>query len=341
MDGNGIATTEIELNEEHSDVESRIRKMVGNEEADSETELALAEALFDKGDDAEAIRVLQYLIHTENSCLRAYDRLVDTFTRLGRRKDAAETYRAWGQQLAERTAASAESTVDTGPSEDESSVVNGIARYYAIRAPEYDKTSGYQRSESSSFVDKIRAKVQETVRDRDAIEIACGTGFWTGPASEVARSLLATDRNVELVETVQKKIANLPHVKCQVADAYTLDGVKGPFTAAYAQFWWSHIPRSMIKTFLVALHSRLAENAQVFFMDSLPYVTPGSRRLDAEGNVIEPRVLMNGEKYEVIKNFPTEAELREALEGFADDLQYEAYERGCVWTVSYKARKAA
>ncbi|MEJ1960807.1 MAG: hypothetical protein WDO56_04385 [Gammaproteobacteria bacterium] len=53
------------------------------------------------------------------------------------------------------------------------------------------------------------------------------------------------------------------------------------------------------------------------------------------------RVLINGANYEVIKNFPTEAELRETLEGFAEDVQYKAYEYGSVWTVSYKARKAA
>ncbi|MEJ1960806.1 MAG: methyltransferase domain-containing protein [Gammaproteobacteria bacterium] len=237
--------------------------MIGNRSPDSETQLALAQSLFDKGDDAEAARVLQLLIHTDPACLRAYDRLVDTFTRMRRLKDAAETYREWGRQIAGRTNAKPTFDETLSPTAAESVLVaDSVAHYYAIRAPEYDQTSGYQSAQSSQFIDSIKAEVQATVRDRDAIEIACGTGFWTAAASNAARSLLATDRNVELVEMVQKRLAGAPNVKCQVADAYTLTGVEGPFTAAYAQFWWSHIPLSMIKTFLTALHAKLAENAR-------------------------------------------------------------------------------
>lgn len=342
MDGRSNTTPEIQLKGPiAADVEARIRRMIGNRSPDTETQLALAEALFDKGDDAEAVRILQVLIFVDPTCLRAYDRLVDTLTRLRRLKDAAEVYREWGRQLASQAAnTSVVLSSDAKSSPQEVSIADSVAHYYAVRAPEYDQTSSYQ-TPGSGLIDGIKAEVQATVLGRDAIEIACGTGFWTSIAAGAARSLVATDRNIELVEMVRQKMSDTPHVTCQVADAYTLDGVSGPFSAAYAQFWWSHIPRSMIRAFLVALHSKLVENAQVFFMDSLPYLMRDARRLDEEGNVVEPRVLLNGQKYEVIKNFPTESELREALADFADDVRYRAYEMGSVWTVSYKARRAA
>lgn len=338
MEGTNTNSLDIERPGASSkDVESRIRRMLGNGVSDSETQLALADALLDKGDDAEALRVLRQVAYTEPGCLRAYDRLVDTYTRLGRGVEASEVYHRWGGVLSQITRPG--KGADVQPN-DGASVPESVAAYYAIRAPEYDGTSSYMRPESSKFTDVIKESLQRTVRDRDAIEIACGTGYWTSVACQAARSVLATDFNIELVNIVGKKMKGVPNVKCQTADAYSLDGVEGSFGAAYAQFWWSHMPRSMIRTFLTALHSKLVEGAQVYFMDSMPYVTRGPRRLDDDGNVIEPRVLLNGEKYEVIKNFPTEGEIREALAGIADDVQYQAFERGFVWSVSYKVRKA-
>lgn len=334
MDTQSGSTPEIALNDlEDGDLEARIRRMMGNRCADAGTQLALADALFDKGDEVEAVRVLQLLIHRDPQYFHAYDRLVDTFTRLRRRHDAAETYHKWGLALSRRL-----SPQVTHPGPTDQLVVDSVASYYAIRAPEYDQTSGYMGASSAWFINQIAAELKAAVHDRDTLEIACGTGYWTPIAAEAARSVLATDRNASCIELVRRRTASAANVTCQVADAYTLEGVDGRFTAAFAQFWWSHMPRSQIRTFLTTLHSRLAPGADVFFMDSLPYLVWGpQRRLDEEGNVLEPRIMKNGDQYEVIKNFPTEAEIRASLEGIAHDIVFRAREEGSVWTVHYKA----
>lgn len=82
------------------DLESRIRKMIGNRAPDSQTQLALAEVLFDRGDDVESVRVLRQLIGTDPTYFRARHRLIDTYRKLGRCADAAEAYREWGLLLA-------------------------------------------------------------------------------------------------------------------------------------------------------------------------------------------------------------------------------------------------
>ena len=45
--------------------------------------------------------------------------------------------------------------------------------------------------------------------------------------------------------------------------------------------------------------------------------TPITRR-DDEGNTFQTRRLENGNAFEVLKNYPTEQELRDAMQGFAE-----------------------
>ena len=49
----------------------------------------------------------------------------------------------------------------------------------------------------------------------------------------------------------------------------------------------------------------------------------GIARTDAEGNTFQLRRLPDGSTYEVLKNFPTETELRQALAPFVRQLVWE------------------
>jgi demethylmenaquinone methyltransferase/2-methoxy-6-polyprenyl-1,4-benzoquinol methylase len=126
---------------------------------------------------------------------------------------------------------------------------------------------------------------------------------------------------IDLAEIRHCEIASLrsqrrtPNVRCQVSDAYTLDGIEGRFNAAFAHWWWSHIPKSRISTFLNTLHSKLQPGAVVLFIDQLPY--PASDRYtDDEGNTLEVRQTPDDRTFEIIKNFPSEIELRNIFSRF-------------------------
>jgi demethylmenaquinone methyltransferase/2-methoxy-6-polyprenyl-1,4-benzoquinol methylase len=86
------------------------------------------------------------------------------------------------------------------------------------------------------------------------------------------------------------------------------------------------------------LHERLASGAVVLIADNR-YVegnsTPLSRRDDA-GNTFQSRVLENGERYEVLKNFPVIDELRAWGERCGDQVEVRMLKY--FWILSYRAR---
>jgi SAM-dependent methyltransferase len=210
------------------------------------------------------------------------------------------------------------------------------AAYYAARAAEYDVSVGYGTPFVEQHLAPLKAQLQSALNGRDVLEIACGTGYWTHAVAATARSLLATDRDATSLTLAEARMASSEHVRCQLADAYTLDGVSGQFNAAFAMFWWSHMPKSKIPAFLRTLHSKLAPGARVVFADQLPYGWQGNRRLDEEGNLLEERTLIDGTPFEIVKNFPTEAEIAMLLAGIAQQPLYSTGADGRWWMISYR-----
>lgn len=106
-------------------------------------------------------------------------------------------------------------------------------------------------------------------------------------------------------------------------DAYALPSFPRPFSGGLAAFWWSHVPKARLRPFLTGLHQAFAPGATLVFIDHA-YVrgssTPLVRR-DAGGNTWQRRTLSDGGSHEVLKNFPSEEELRQALDGLATNVR--------------------
>ena len=84
---------------------------------------------------------------------------------------------------------------------------------------------------------------------------------------------------------------------------------------AFAGFWWSHVKKSGLREFVANLARKVEPGAVVAILDNAwapGSSTPISRR-DSEGNTYQVRTLASGEQMEVLKNFPTPAELTEAI----------------------------
>ena len=184
----------------------------------------------------------------------------------------------------------------------------------------------------------IKNRFQEALQGHDVLEIACGSGYWSEVIASTSRSVLATDASPEMISIARKKLASIRNVRCQVADAYSLDSVSGGLTAAFAHWWWSHIPKSRIQSFLATLHSKLIPGALVLFADQLLYESQ-SRRSDPEGDLLEERALPDGRTFEIVKNFPTEQELREYLAGIANNIVYAEYPEQKYWTIAYNTER--
>jgi len=208
--------------------------------------------------------------------------------------------------------------------------------YYAERATEYDITSGYQHATSAATMAPIKARYQLAFEGQDVLEIACGTGYWTRTVAVTARSVLATDVNPKVIAIAKQKVEAFSNVRFQVASAYTLEGVTGPFTAAFAQFWWSHVPSAKLREFLDTVHSKLRPGSRVMFLDAMRSRHRLGRRVDESGDVLEARLLRDGRRFEIIKNFPNEEEIQALLADITDDLVFRQYPASGCWIVSYK-----
>jgi protein-L-isoaspartate O-methyltransferase len=217
------------------------------------------------------------------------------------------------------------------------SLVDNITKYYAARASVYDETAGYTDRKAEGLRVPIKARYREMFSGHDVLEIACGSGYWTPVIGEVANLVLATDINPSLLSIAKDRCKHLSNVEFEIADAYTLDGVRAGFSAALGIWWWSHMPKARIRSFLSVLHSRLALGALVLFVDQLPY-NEHVRRQDPDGNTLEQRSLPDGRSFEIVKNFPTEEEVTNALAGIADNVKYIERPDEKSWNVMYNTK---
>jgi len=183
-----------------------------------------------------------------------------------------------------------------------------IQSYYAARAGEYDAI--YRKPERQLDLRAIEHWLPSLLRGRRILEIACGTGYWTQFLAPVAACIVAIDSAEETLRIARERVAST-HVSFAVGDAYALSRAGGPFDAAFAGFWLSHVPRERQIEFLAALNAALEPGARVVFLDNL-FVAGSSSPIseqDERGNTYQSRQLGDGSVHRVLKNFPSEAEL--------------------------------
>ena len=234
-----------------------------------------------------------------------------------------------------------------------------LRAYYAARAAEYDRV--YLKPERQADLRQIEAWLPAHFAGRRALEVACGTGYWTRLIAPVAEQVLALDAAPETLDIARQRVqwgihsdensaglqgmqpdpqsnALRPRVVFSLGDAYALRSVIEPsqrFDAAFAGFWWSHVPRARLREFLQGLHACLEPGARVVFLDNR--FVPGSStpvsEEDAQGNTWQQRRLEDGSTYRVLKNFPTEAALRKAVAGLATDVHVTTWAH--YWALDY------
>ena len=219
-------------------------------------------------------------------------------------------------------------------------LIRHMNAYYAKRAPDHDYFMGYEGNERmEQLLGPMIAWFEDDVEGRDVLEIACGTGNWTQVLARRARSVVATDVNASVIEIARSKEYESDRVRFEVADAYRLGALEGSFDAAFAADWWSHIPRSALRTFVSGLRDKLDPRSRVIIIDMLPSeeLARWFSHYDDDGNLIHKRTFPDGEVFEVVKNFPTEPELKEVLDGLAYDIEYREHDALRRWMVSFTA----
>jgi SAM-dependent methyltransferase len=191
------------------------------------------------------------------------------------------------------------------------------AAYFTARAATYHDV--YERPEQREELLLLQDKVAELMDGHAVLEVGCGTGFWTRQLVEVAESVTAVDSNAAMLAVARQ--GGDDGVEWVQGDAYDLP-VSDAYTACFGGFWWSHVPREQQAAWLGGLQKKLGKDTLLVLIDN-NYVEGSSTPIahtDAEGNTYQIRALA-GERYDVLKNFPTDSALRKRFADHAREIR--------------------
>lgn len=200
-----------------------------------------------------------------------------------------------------------------------------LAQYYADRASEYDAI--YAKPERRDNIELLSSFLTEQLSNRRVLEIACGTGFWTQFFGPYTLSTTTTDYNEEVLSIARGRLGAHDNIRVERSDAYSLDNISGEFDAGIAAFWWSHLEKAKIDRFLQTFHAKLLAGSLVVMTDNI-YVEGSSTplsRTDDKGDSYQLRQLKDGRTYEILKNFPSEAEFRKQIAPYGKDIQFRIF----------------
>jgi len=209
-----------------------------------------------------------------------------------------------------------------------------LQSYYASRAPEYDQV--YLKPERQTDLRDIERWLPAVFAGATVLEVACGTGYWTQFIAQSAAHVIAIDASPETMRIAEGRVPE-GKVTFVVGDAYSLPPHLGRFSAAFAGFWFSHVPKAKRHAFLQGLNALLMPGAKVVLLDNL-YVDGSSSPItenDSDGNTYQARQLKDGSTHRVLKNFPSEAELQSSLLGLGKSGTFSTWQH--FWAFEYAA----
>ena len=192
-------------------------------------------------------------------------------------------------------------TPDDAPTDD--AEARDLKAYYAARASEYEAI--YAKPERQTDLRDIERWLASGLVGETVLEVACGTGYWTRFDRPVAASVVAIDASTETLRIAQARVA-AGHVSFEVGDAYALPRGGTKFSAAFAGFWFSHVPLQRRREFLTQLDAALRPGARVILLDNL-FVAGSSTAIseqDADGNTYQSRTLRDGSAHRVLRISP-------------------------------------
>ena len=215
-----------------------------------------------------------------------------------------------------------------------------MEEYYRRRAEEYEEI--YHRDDPVRLeeLNRMAKTLKETLKGKRVLEIACGTGYWTQILSETAQSIIAIDIAQEML-----KIAKRKHYECPVSfskeDAYHLSFEGSSFNGGLTNFWFSHIPKDRIGSFLQGFHRILQSRSRVFMADNVYIPGVGGTLMvkKEEEDMYKLRRLKDGSEHLVLKNYFSIEELMEIFSKYDNEFCRDNVFYGkCFWYLFYEVR---
>lgn len=182
---------------------------------------------------------------------------------------------------------------------DDSRLIEEQIAYYRARAAEYDATSTPEGDRFDADTNRIRDALRAFRPRGRVLELAAGTGQWTGILAETAGELVVTDASPEMLELNRARVGERPNVRHEVVDAFA-PSVAGAFDAAFFGFFLSHVPRGRLAAFWAALDALLAPGGRVFFVDEGHHDEWREDWVDRDAGIVR-RPLSDGTVHRAVK----------------------------------------
>ncbi|WP_282794357.1 class I SAM-dependent methyltransferase [Streptomyces sp. CC224B] len=189
---------------------------------------------------------------------------------------------------------------------DENALLTEQIAYYRAHAGGYDRP--YAERED---LRELLAAADDFPIVGDVLELACGTGQWTGALAARACSVTAVDVSEETLGIARTRVAS-PNVQFVQADLFNWRPPRRYDTVFFA-FWLSHIPPSRLPGFWDTVASALAPNGKAIFIDDGPAEAAREEVLAQQPIPAVLRRLDDGQPYRIVKVFHDPSELTEAL----------------------------
>ena len=182
--------------------------------------------------------------------------------------------------------------------------------YYQARASEYDewflRQGRYdhgpaQNAQWFTEVEEVRQRLVQFNPTGDVLELACGTGWWTGQLVQFAAHVTAVDAAAEVLAINRTRYGG--HAVDYVqADLFTWQAPRR-YDVVFFSFWLSHVPPERFNAFWETVAAVLRFGGRVFFIDSLQSEssTATDHAWDTQQTISQRRRLNDGREFEIVK----------------------------------------
>ena len=194
--------------------------------------------------------------------------------------------------------------------------------YYSARAEEYDewfyRTGRYDRGEEINqrwFNEAIvvRTALYQIGAVENILELACGTGIWTQELLNIGKQITALDASQEVIEINRRKLG-ATNIEYRLVDLFSWQP-DAEYDLVFFSFWLSHVPPTLVDSFLAKVYKSVRVGGQVFILDSRfePTSTAKNHILENDGDIYITRKLNNEQEFKIVKIFYQPEELRDKL----------------------------
>ena len=182
--------------------------------------------------------------------------------------------------------------------------------YYRARAAEYDATSTPEDDPFAEAADRIRDALRAFEPRGRVLELAAGTGQWTGLLADYAEELFVTDASPEMLELNCAKVGERG-IEYRVADAFAMEATHD-HDVVFFGFFLSHVPAGRFEPFWGVVSGLLAPRGRVFFVDEAAHGLWDEDWVDREAGIVR-RPLTDGRVHRAVKVLWTPADLESRL----------------------------